>query len=318
MKIKDFKRQGMISIYVLLLLFFLSVGITVASFHSINNNKINDDLIDRKKACYEVESALNICFYDYQDEIKELLRDYYVKIFYDRVSNKKLYKKYFQDNFNNKRLELAIDELQNSKKIKLKYNSIDDKFNISTSSKVKNSRALGIIDFNFLGNTLIPDDNESIVKIDRFDELFDNIHFNNYKLNEMESDIDIMNLDRKTVFLKLNGIHMEKNFSNLNSVSNNERSVSKPGVKNIHLNGIMLVEGDIKLSHNLYFDGLLILKDTQIISDDNAKLFVKGMCISNMDYNKKNLEIKNDMKVLQYTSDLDFFYDLEKINLRIK
>lgn len=70
-------KKGFITIYVLLILLFLSISLAFVSRQVQSKNDLSKDLLNKKQAVYEAESRANIFVANYENEIKEyILKDY--------------------------------------------------------------------------------------------------------------------------------------------------------------------------------------------------------------------------------------------------
>lgn len=80
-------KKGFITIYVLLILLFLSVSIAFVSRQVQSKNDLSKDLLTKKQAVYEAESRCNIFVNNYEKEIKEYILEDYKRIIDERLSD---------------------------------------------------------------------------------------------------------------------------------------------------------------------------------------------------------------------------------------
>ena len=80
-------KKGFVTIYVLLILLFLSVSIVFVSRQVQSKNDLSKDLLTKKKAVYEAESRVNIFVNNYENEIKEYILEDYKRIIDESLSD---------------------------------------------------------------------------------------------------------------------------------------------------------------------------------------------------------------------------------------
>lgn len=80
-------RKGFVTIYVLLILLFLSISLAFVSKEVQSKNDISKDLLTKKQAVYEAESRVNIFINDYESEIKEYILEDYKRIIDEGLSD---------------------------------------------------------------------------------------------------------------------------------------------------------------------------------------------------------------------------------------
>lgn len=80
-------KKGFITIYVLLVLLFLSVSIAFVSRQVQSKNDLSKDLLTKKQAVYEAESRVNIFVNNYENEIKEYILEDYKRIIDESLSD---------------------------------------------------------------------------------------------------------------------------------------------------------------------------------------------------------------------------------------
>lgn len=102
-------KKGFVTIYVLLILLFLSISIAFVSRQVQSKNDLSKDLLTKKQAVYEAESRVNIFVNDYESEIKEYILEDYKRIIDEDLSD--------VDHTNAK--EFYIDYNNSNKKIML-------------------------------------------------------------------------------------------------------------------------------------------------------------------------------------------------------
>ncbi len=68
-------KKGFITIYVLLVLLFLSVSIAFVSRQVQSKNDLSKDLLTKKQAVYEAESRVNIFVNNYENEYPRRLQE---------------------------------------------------------------------------------------------------------------------------------------------------------------------------------------------------------------------------------------------------
>lgn len=102
-------KKGFVTIYVLLILLFLSISIAFVSRQVQSKNDLSKDLLTKKQAVYEAESRVNIFVNDYESEIKEYILEDYKRLIDEDLSD--------ADHANAK--EFYIDYNNSNKKIML-------------------------------------------------------------------------------------------------------------------------------------------------------------------------------------------------------
>ncbi len=80
-------KKGFVTIYVLLILLFLSVSIAFVSRQVQSKNDLSKDLLTKKQAVYEAESRANIFVNNYENEIKEYILEDYKRIIDESLSD---------------------------------------------------------------------------------------------------------------------------------------------------------------------------------------------------------------------------------------
>lgn len=80
-------KKGFITIYVLLVLLFLSISLAFVSREVQSKNDLSKDLLTKKQAVYEAESRANIFVNNYEKEIKEYILEDYKRIIDERLSD---------------------------------------------------------------------------------------------------------------------------------------------------------------------------------------------------------------------------------------
>lgn len=102
-------KKGFVTIYVLLILLFLSINLAFVSRQVQSKNDLSKDLLTKKQAVYEAESRVNIFINDYENEIKEYILEDYKRLIDQSLSD--------VDHANAK--EFYIDYNNSNKKIML-------------------------------------------------------------------------------------------------------------------------------------------------------------------------------------------------------
>lgn len=80
-------KKGFITIYVLLVLLFLSISLAFVSREVQSKNDLSKDLLTKKQAVYEAESRVNIYVNNYENEIKEYILEDYKRIIDEDLSD---------------------------------------------------------------------------------------------------------------------------------------------------------------------------------------------------------------------------------------
>lgn len=80
-------KKGFITIYVLLVLLFLSISLAFVSREVQSKNDLSKDLLNKKQAVYEAESRANIFINNYENEIKEYILEDYKRIIDEGLSD---------------------------------------------------------------------------------------------------------------------------------------------------------------------------------------------------------------------------------------
>lgn len=287
------KKRGFLSIYVLIILLLLSISLSFIYEQAINNNDSNQDLYDRKKAIYELESLYSIIV----DDKKTLLED--VEIVNKNDDN--LWHPFYFDYFDKKE-EVKIQK-QNEKE-----------FVLRSVKNIGNSKAIleMVLD---LRNKYELRENKKIILDKNFDEFYKNLKFKENKFEELEN-LNLEN-DLENRFLKINNQlvvkeekisneisnddNLEKNQSNL---SNEEKNFSNKTKTPRRISGIVIIGKDLILENDLVLDGLLIIKGA-IISKNNSKLIIDGQLISKNDYTNIVDYSYNNEKSLDYVDDIE-------------
>lgn len=285
------KKRGFLSIYVLIILTLLSISLTFIYEQGKNNNDLNKNLYDRKKAIYYLESIYNIVFDDEDRLVKKLeeinkiddnlLHEFKFKYF-DKEESIKI-KKQKENSFSLKKIEIVGDSKAR----------LDVLFELKEKYKLKNDSKI------ILGND--------------FDDFFENLKFKEKKL-EMHEDFEI-NKDYDNLSIKTNNnlyvkkIKLQKN-SNIISDKINLSNHSNLDEKNINktetarkISGIVVIGKDLILENDLILDGLLIIKG-DIISKNNSKLTINGQIISKKDLDDEVKYFYKKERSLDYINDI--------------
>lgn len=109
-------KRGFISVYVLIILLFISVSLAFLARQVQNNTDIKGDLYDRKQAIYDAESQVNIFYAKNQDQIKDYILDDYKRKIDDTTRDTELsnVKAYFI-NYKNKEAEVDLNRVVDRK-----------------------------------------------------------------------------------------------------------------------------------------------------------------------------------------------------------
>lgn len=286
------KKRGFLSIYVLIILTLLSISLTFIYEQGKNNNDLNNNLYDRKKAIYYLESIYNVVF---DDEDNLILKSEEINKIDDNLQ-----RDYYFDFF---------DKKESVKIIKIGENS----FSMNKTKIIGDSKANLDVSFDLKEKYYLKNGSKIILKKD-FEEFFKNLKFKEKKLEEYENfeiDKDYDNIFIKTY--KNLTIKKSKDKNNSNDISNKEypSNFSKSD-KNFpnktktarKISGIVVIGKDLILEKDLVLDGLLIIKG-DIISKDNSKLIINGQMISKNDYDEKVKYFYKKERSLDYINDIE-------------
>ncbi|MDO4593925.1 MAG: hypothetical protein Q4B52_00975 [Tissierellia bacterium] len=311
------RKNGFISVLALMLLLFLTITISFSYVKIRNSKNINENIINRKKAIYNSESAVNIAFFDQDDDIKHLLENKYISYMYRKNLDLNQFKKFYKSAFNDQNYIIETSSIEGISNVRLKYNSTLNNFTLTSQSKIENTRAKANLNFDLIGNFLLPENSETyhLIENPKALELIEDVNFNNYDLY-IYKNLDLSKFQNKDIYLYQNNdlIVGDKKSSNVTSDSNKKiKSVNK-----YYLNGILVIEGNIILNKDLNFQGLIILKDGNIIYNNKSKLFLKGALLTSNEIDDSNLEIKFNKDCIDYISDIENFYALDKKSITIE
>lgn len=268
------KKRGFLSIYVLIILTLLSISLAFIYEQGKNNNDLNKNLYDRKKAIYYLESVYSVVFDDEDRLIKKseeinkiddnLSHDYYFN-FFEREESVKIIK-IGENSFSMNKIKIIGDS---KAKLDISFN-LKERYNLKNESKI-------------------------ILKND-FEEFFKNLKFKEKNLEEYENfEID---KDYDNIFIKTYEnliIKKSEDKNNSNAISNKEKpsnfskseeNFQKKTKTARRISGIVVVGKDLILENDLVLDGLIIIRG-DIISKNNSKLTINGQMISKNDYDGK-------------------------------
>lgn len=269
------KKRGFLSIYLLIILTLLSISLAFIYEQAKNNNNLNKDLYDRKKAIYELESVYNIVFDDKKSLIESL----------EDINKKN----------DNSWHEYEIEYFGKKEKVKIQKQK-DDDFVLRGIKIIGNSRADLVVSLELKEKYKIKED-KKIILSDKFDEFFENLKFKDKKFEEYDNYQ--IKKDYNNAFLKIkkdlkvkaenkkikSNESSNKDFLEKNSNLSNEKKDFFNKTKTARrISGIVIVGKDLILENDFILDGLLIIKG-DIISKNNSKLTINGQLISQNDYN---------------------------------
>lgn len=286
------KKRGFLSIYVLIILTLLSISLSFIYEQGKNNNDLNKNLYDRKKAIYYLESVYNVVFNDENGLIQrseeinkiddDLAHDYYFD-FFEREESVKIIK--IGDNsFSMNKIKIIGDS---KAKLDISFD-LKERYNLKNESKI-------------------------IFKND-FEDFFENLKFKEKRLEEyknFEIDKDYDNIFIKTYENLIIKKSEDKNYSN--DISNKEKSsnfskyeenFSNKTKTARRISGIVVIGKDLILENDLVLDGLLIIRG-DIISKNDRKLTINGQMISKNDYDKKVKYFYKKERSFDYINDIE-------------
>ena len=286
------KKRGFLSIYVLIILTLLSISLAFIYEQGKNNNDLNKNLYDRKKAIYYLESVYNVVFDD-EDRLIEKSEEI------NKIDDDLSHDYYF--NFFNKEESVKI--------IKIGENS----FSMNKIKIIGDSKAKLDISFDLKEKYNLKNESKIILKND-FEEFFENLKFKEKRLEKYENfeiDKDYDNIVIKTyenLIIKKskdknnsNGISNKENTSNFSKSEENFLNKTKTARR---ISGIVVIGKDLILEKDLVLDGLLIIKG-DIISKNDSKLTINGQMISKNDYDEKVKYFYKKERSLDYINDIE-------------
>lgn len=286
------KKRGFLSIYVLIILTLLSISLSFIYEQGKNNNDLNKNLYDRKKAIYYLESVYNVVFNDENGLIQrseeinkiddDLAHDYYFD-FFEREESVKIIK--IGDNsFSMNKIKIIGDS---KAKLDISFD-LKERYNLKNESKIilKN-------DFeDFFKNLKFKEKRLEGYKNFEIDKDYDNILIKTYenliikKSEDKNYSNDISNKEKSSNFSKY-----EENFSNKTKTAR-------------RISGIVVIGKDLILENDLVLDGLLIIRG-DIISKNDSKLTINGQMISKNDYDKKVKYFYKKERSFDYINDIE-------------
>ncbi|WP_058990574.1 hypothetical protein [Anaerococcus rubeinfantis] len=286
------KKRGFLSIYVLIILTLLSISLAFIYEQGKNNNDLNKNLYDRKKAIYYLESVYNVVF---DDEDRLIEKSEEINKIDDDLSHD-----YYFDFFNKE---------ESVKIIKIGENS----FSMNKIKVIGDSKAKLDISFDLKEKYNLKNESKIILEND-FEEFFENLKFKEKRLEKYENfeiDKDYDNIFIKTyenLIIKkskdknnYNGISNKENTSNFSKSEENFLNKTKTARR---ISGIVVIGKDLILEKDLVLDGLLIIKG-DIISENDSKLTINGQMISKNDYDKKVKYFYKKERSLDYINDIE-------------
>ena len=289
------KKRGFLSIYLLIILTLLSISLAFIYEQAKNNNNLNKDLYDRKKAIYELESVYNIVFDDKKSLIESL-----------EDINKKNDSSWH---------EYEIEHFGKKEKVKIQKQK-DDDFVLRGIKIIGNSRADLVVSLELKEKYKIKED-KKIILSDKFDEFFENLKFKDKQFEEYDNYQ--IKKDYNNTFLKIkkdlkvkaenkkikSNESSNKDFLEKNSNLSNEKKDFFNKTKTARrISGIVIVGKDLILENDLILDGLLIIKG-DIISKNKSKLTINGQIISENDYSNLVKYTYDKYKALNYINDIE-------------
>ena len=292
------KKRGFLSIYVLIILTLLSISLSFIYEQGKNNNDLNKNLYDRKKAIYYLESVYNVVFDDENGLIERsgeinkmddnLAHDYYFD-FFEREESVKIIK-IGENSFSMNKIKIIGDS---KAKLDITFD-LKERYNLKNESKI-------------------------ILKND-FEDFFKNLKFKEKRLEEyknFEIDKDYDNIFIKTYENLIIKKSEDKNYSNYisnkeksSNFSNSDENFSNKTKTARRISGIVVIGKDLILENDLVLDGLLIIRG-DIISKNDSKLTINGQMISKNDYDEKVKYFYKKERSLDYINDIENPKDIE-------
>lgn len=303
------KRCGYISVYILIIMFILMIMIYSLIHITDMGNHISLNTINNTQSFYIAEGKIFMVLYD----------KYFDKEFYPFVADvlrgsKVNSKEILLDNVDldkhetPTKLKLSLVREKGRMKFELKseanYKGIKTSL-ISIGNLINDYFELGIP---ILSPSKARDSLDTYYKLldtifNEKDKYMDNIHENIYigqfssfdryyldknkhnsylfafRENMSEPYVEYIDKDNMILFLSKSG----NNTTEL--IIGNEEDLNKI----IELNGLLIVEGNIVVFNKLNFNGILILKDGDIIVMSEEKPSINGLVISNNDLSEENI-----------------------------
>ena len=233
-------KKGFISIYVLIILLFISISLAFISKQAKNNREIAYDLYDKKNSSYAAESVINI----FLDENEDSLINFIDKTYRGDFSNN-----IFNVDYDGKGNEVRIFYLDN----KYKVGELRDTFRIKSTVYGEYTRSVSEVILKVDKNPILKD--EIISYLDNKDSI-DKLEFNtdSYVFEDFLVDKSIEDQFDGIIIVNKDLI-LEKDFN---------------------MKGILIVKGKIiDNNHKLNINGKLVLgndspNNVSFINDDKA------------------------------------------------
>lgn len=266
-------KKGFISIFVLLVLLCLTVSIAFISRQSNNNLEINESIYDKKRAIYKAESILNIFLKANKDDLSAFIK---------------------KDFANNpaKNMKNSVDI--NKKTFKISY--AEDKDNY-----VKVFRMAEFYDIDGKSDSLriYRIENTSVVASSMAEARA-----------YVKAELNPLLKDANPILKDTNPISYDKNKDFINKLQvKDEKTFDEKTRVDINIHGAYINDGDLKLTKDLNFKGILIVKGK--IDVNNKKLKVAGLLASN-EIENGSIDYINDVKVIR--NNLENVYTLQIIS----
>lgn len=282
------KNKAFISIYVLLILSIISLSLGFIYKQSLNNQDLNEDIYNKKKTIYKLESLNNIALSDKKRLIK----------FLEEVNKSNVKYKVYSYTVNYK----GEDEKLFIRKIS------DNNFLMRREILYKNVIAESNVKLELLDKYKL-DDDKKIILSDDFEDFFKNLRFDKYEFKEY-TDL-ILNKDlsnnikvKNELKIKKDSENISSNASSISNIDSDKRSLNNfedNSKQALQISGIVIVDGNLVLEKDLEINGLLIISG-DIISINDSKLRLNGQIIAKNDFNidytyakKRSIDYINDI-----------------------
>lgn len=282
------KNKAFISIYVLLILSIISLSLGFIYKQSLNNQDLNNDIYNKKKTVYKLESLNNIALSD-KKRLKEFLEEV------------------DKNDPGNKIYSYKVDYIGDDEKLSVCKTS-DNNFLMEKEILYKNVRAQSYVYLELLDKYNL-NKKSKIILADDFDEFFKSLEFREeefkkYDKLDLDKGIDTNIKVKDKLLIKGDSHKLKKD--NLSNESDDHKSLDNFNDKSktcCKINGIVIIDGDLILEKDLDIEGLLIISG-DIVSIDGSNLSLNGQIIAKNDfdidytYNKKRVsryidDIKN-------------------------
>ncbi|NVF11029.1 hypothetical protein HV819_03360 [Anaerococcus sp. AGMB00486] len=262
------KNKAFISIYVLIILSIISISLSFIYRQSLNNQDLNEDIYNKKKIIYKLESLNNIALSN-----DERLTEFLEKINENKASRQKF--------------SYKIDYMGEEEKLLISKIS-DNNFLMEKDISYKKVRAESKVFLELYDKYQLYNEDKIILN-DKFDEFFKNLKFKEYEFKEYEKlvldgDLDskikvtnelIIKNDRKNSIVEAKSSENNDNKS-LDDFNDKSKTACK-------ISGILIIDGNLILEKDLEINGLLIISgDIKSINDCNLSL--NGQIIAKNDF----------------------------------